>query len=101
MHADTSVAMDKQGVRVTLISAGKYKTDGNPFQPLSNTARSHIRQTVESYYGMFVRTVARGRGVAAASRLGPGLRAQLSLVAWRLMTVLTIHPGQPGWNAGR
>lgn len=62
-HEDESVRKEQQGVKTTLISAGKYKTEGNPFEPLTVDARNHMQEMVDNYYGMFVSDVARGRGV--------------------------------------
>jgi ClpP class serine protease len=45
-------------------SAGKYKAEDAPFGPLTDEARAAIQGQVDSYYGMFVRDVAKGRGVA-------------------------------------
>ena len=60
-HEDISAALDHAGIKVNLISAGKYKTDGNPYTPLSDEARAAIQASVDRYYGMFVADVARGR----------------------------------------
>jgi signal peptide peptidase SppA len=63
-HEDQSKAIEAKGRRVTLISAGKYKTEGNPYEPLGDEARAARQATVDHYYGLFVKAVARGRGVA-------------------------------------
>lgn len=60
-HEDMSQALDKAGVKVSLVSAGKYKTEGNPFEPLSEEARAALQDSVNTYYDMFTRAVARGR----------------------------------------
>lgn len=64
-HEDFSQALEKAGVKTTLISAGKFKVEGNPYEPLGNEARAAIQGRVDDYYDMFVRTVARQRGVTA------------------------------------
>ena len=66
-HFDESRAVDMMGVTPTLISAGKYKTEGNPYAPLNGQAMAAIQKRVDDYYGMFVKGVARGRGVSQAS----------------------------------
>lgn len=66
LHQDVSAALDKLGVRMTLISAGKYKTEGNPFEPLGEEARAAAQTRVNDYYQMFSAAVARGRGVSQA-----------------------------------
>ena len=63
-HEDISRHLDAEGVGVTLISAGKYKTEGSPFEPLSDEARAAMQSRVNDYYSLFVRAVAKGRGVS-------------------------------------
>lgn len=66
-HEDISAMLEKEGVKISLISAGKYKTDGNPYEPLSDGARADLQQKVDAVYEMFVKAVAKGRGVSQAS----------------------------------
>lgn len=66
-HTEESVAEEAAGVKTTLISAGVKKVDGNPFEPLSETARADIQAQVDIFYEMFVSAVARNRAVSAAS----------------------------------
>jgi len=65
-HEDMSKAMEMAGRRVTLVSAGKYKAEANPFQPLTDEARAAIQGSVDQFYDMFVRDVAKGRTVQAS-----------------------------------
>lgn len=62
-HRDASKMYDEMGVKTTLISAGKYKVEANPFEPLSADARAHIQEDVNYFYDLFTADVARGRGV--------------------------------------
>lgn len=74
-HQDVSGAMAQDGVQVTLVSAGKYKVEGNPYEPLAEDARAAIQDQVDAYYAMFLGDVARGRGTtpdAVASGYGEG-----------------------------
>jgi signal peptide peptidase SppA len=72
-HSDLSQALAKEGINVTLISAGKHKLEGNPFEPLSDEAKAVLQARVDEAYGWFVRDVARGRKVTqAAVREGYG-----------------------------
>lgn len=66
-HQDASKFYDNEGVKTTLISAGKYKTVGNQYEPLSDEARVLLQERVDSFYGMFVSAVARNRGVSQAT----------------------------------
>jgi signal peptide peptidase SppA len=73
MHQDVSAALEKAGVRTTLVSAGKHKTDGNPYGPLSEDALASMEQSVADFYALFTSAVAKGRGTtAAAVRSGYG-----------------------------
>lgn len=72
-HEDWSKFEEEFGVTTTLISAGKYKTEGNRFEPLSDEAREAMQAKVDSYYDLFVADVAKGRGASAnAVRNGYG-----------------------------
>lgn len=72
-HQDMSAMYEAFGVKVSLISAGKYKTEGNPFEPLTDEARAAIQAEVDDYYALFTKAVARGRGVGVeAVRAGFG-----------------------------
>lgn len=62
-HQDWSKALAEQGVNVTLISAGKFKVEGNPYQPLDAEAQSFMQSRVDDYYGAFTKAVAKGRKV--------------------------------------
>lgn len=68
-HEDYSKALDAEGVKVSLVSAGKYKTEGNPYEPLGEEARANLQADVDAFYGMFVRAVAVGRRVTNAEVL--------------------------------
>jgi signal peptide peptidase SppA len=78
-HQDLSAMLEKEGVKVTLISAGKFKTEGNPFEPLSDDAKAVMQARVDDAYATFVKDVARGRGVAVSDvRNGYGQGRALS-----------------------
>lgn len=63
MHEDISKALEQEGIKPTLISAGKFKVEGNSFEPLSDEARAAIQDRVDRANTSFVKAVARGRGV--------------------------------------
>jgi signal peptide peptidase SppA len=69
-HEDVSEALKQEGVKVSLVSAGKFKTEGNPYEPLSDEARAELQSKVDGFYEMFIKAVARGRGVSQASVRG-------------------------------
>lgn len=66
-HWDESRFWDEMGVTISLISAGKYKVEGNPWQPLGDEARAAMQEDVDRSYADFLAAVARGRGVNTAT----------------------------------
>ncbi|WP_226560749.1 S49 family peptidase [Salipiger thiooxidans] len=62
MHADRSEALQAMGVKVTVISAGNHKADGNPYEPLPEAVRADLQAEMEYLRGVFAETVALGRG---------------------------------------
>ena len=66
-HQYVGKAMAEAGIEVTLISAGKFKTEGNPWQPLGDEAAAHMQSRVDDYYASFTKGVAKGRGASLAS----------------------------------
>lgn len=74
-HEDWSAALAAAGVKTTLISAGKYKTEGNPFEPLADESQAFLQSRVDDYHRAFTKAVSRGRGVgidAVRSGMGQG-----------------------------
>lgn len=73
VHKDLSAALEQEGIKVTFISAGKYKVDGGPFAPLSDERRAELQKMADETYAQFTQAVARGRGVSvSAVRAGYG-----------------------------
>ncbi len=66
-HIDISGQEEKEGVKTTLISAGKFKTEANTFEPLSDEARESLQEIVDGAHDLFVKSVARSRGVSVAA----------------------------------
>jgi len=64
VHQDVSQALENDGVKVSIIKAGKYKAEGNPYQPLTEEAQANMQASVDEVYGKFVEAVARNRGVS-------------------------------------
>lgn len=62
-HVDHSAFDEREGLKTTYIYQGKYKVEANPHEPLGDEARAAIQHDVDAFYAMFVRDVARGRGV--------------------------------------
>jgi len=63
-HFDYSKALEEEGVKTTLVSAGKFKVEGNPYVPLDPQAQAFMQSRVDDYYYAFIQAVAVGRGVS-------------------------------------
>jgi len=70
IHEDLSHALEQLGVKLTYISAGKFKVDGNDAEPLSDSARARLQGLVDAHYTRFVGDVAKGRGVSESEVRG-------------------------------
>lgn len=95
MHQDLTGAEEKAGIKTTLITAGPHKGELSPFQPLSEEAQAAAQHRVDQMYGMFVRDVARGRGVDVATVQesfggGRSLSAQDALAAGMVDRIETL-----------
>ena len=62
-HFDYSKALEEDGIKPTLISAGKFKVEGNPYAALDEQAQAFMQSRVDDYYATFTKGVAKGRGV--------------------------------------
>lgn len=110
-HEDFSGMLAMEGVKPTLIYAGKYKVDGNPYEPLSESAKEGMQAAVDEFYGMFTRDVAAGRGISVetvVSDYGEGktLLAEPALAAGMVDKIATLDEtivalgGDPGSPSG-
>lgn len=94
MHVDESQAMADEGLTVTLISAGRFKTECASTTPLSADARDYLQASVDETYAKFIAAVARNRGVPPAdvrAKYGQGrvLSADAALAAGMIDKVMT------------
>ncbi len=64
MHVDVSDALQKYGVKVSLIHAGEHKVDGNPFSPLSDSVRADMQARIDGMWQKFISVVAVNRGMS-------------------------------------
>lgn len=62
VHQDWSTAYEEAGVRHTLIKAGTFKAETLDIGPLTDEARDHMQESVDSYYADFIKAVAKYRG---------------------------------------
>jgi signal peptide peptidase SppA len=111
-HRDISVALENAGINPTLISAGKYKVETNPYEPLTDSAAEAMQEGVDYFYGLFVSDVAKGRDDtvnAVKNGYGEGRvlnakRAVGEKLADRIDTLdatIARLMGRPGSGAGR
>lgn len=72
-HEDRSAELAANGRKITYITAGKYKAEGNAAEPLNDEARAAAQNMVDQAYSMMVKAIARNRSVTAdAVRSGYG-----------------------------
>lgn len=62
-HWDYSAMLAEEGIGHEFVQAGRFKTEGHQFAPLSDEAREHIQGVVNDGYALFLADVAKGRGV--------------------------------------
>lgn len=96
LHVDYSQAMDEAGIKPSYVAAGKYKVEGNPYEPLGDEARDHLQSIVDDSYGRFVHGVARGRRVSEAKvrngfGQGRALPAKAALAAGMVDGIKTLE----------
>lgn len=64
MHEDDSKMLEMNGIKMTMMGMPEYKTEGNPYEPITEDCIEHNMACVEETYGMFAKAVARNRGVS-------------------------------------
>jgi signal peptide peptidase SppA len=107
MLQDASEALKNEGIKITILKAGKYKAEGHPAEPLTDDARNFLQGQVDTVYSMFVKAVAQQRGVSQGSvrdGMGQGrsllatdaVKANLADRTGTLDSVLARLLGRPG-----
>lgn len=76
MHVDYSRKLENDGIKVTILSAGKHKADGNPFSPLPGDLADRIRAEVEQGRQRFADHVGRFRGQRFTAQAALSTEAQ-------------------------
>lgn len=77
MHVDWSAHLAEQGVKVTLISSGAHKVDGNPFEPLPQAVVDRIKADLDQVRTRFSEVVGRGRGKSLTAKAAYATEAQV------------------------
>lgn len=67
LHLDYSQYLEQAGIAATVIRSGKYKAEGNPYEPLTAEALDHKQAGVDRYHTMFINAVAKYRGASVAT----------------------------------
>ncbi|MCX5875304.1 MAG: signal peptide peptidase SppA [Deltaproteobacteria bacterium] len=68
-HLDVSKAEEKQGIKTTEITAGKYKRAASQYGPLTDEGKAQIQEAIDHVYAVFVEDVAKQRGTDVAQVL--------------------------------
>jgi len=66
VHMERSKQLAEDGVKVTVMRAGKFKALMNPFEPLTADAKEQMQASMDELYKTFVGQVAQFRGVSYA-----------------------------------
>jgi signal peptide peptidase SppA len=87
MHGDYSRMLENNGIKVTMMFAGKHKVDGNPYEPLADSVKADTQTRLEEIRNIFVESVASGRDIEStvvydteAKTYGPSEALSLGLV---------------------
>lgn len=62
LHADYSKALAEEGINVTVLSSGKHKADGNPFDALPEAVAARIQSSLDRSRDLFAEAVGTYRG---------------------------------------
>ena len=66
MHAERSQQLAQDGVKVTVVRAGKYKASTNSVEPLSDIGKAELTNQVQHLYTPFLEHVANMRNMTTA-----------------------------------
>lgn len=75
VHKEMSEMLKQDGVKVTVLRAGKYKSLGSPYERLSDEARAEIQGRIDQLHGFFLDAVAQARRIDRSeveARVGQG-----------------------------
>jgi signal peptide peptidase SppA len=67
VHMDRSEQLAQNGIKATVIRAGKYKALGNSVEPLSDVAKEELEAQARGIYDVFMGVVSDNRDVTLAS----------------------------------
>lgn len=64
LHADVSEMEKSIGLKITEITAGRYKAAGSPHKPLTEESQKILQAEVDDIYSIFVDDIARNRNIS-------------------------------------
>lgn len=67
VHMDYSGYLKELGIEPTFVEAGKGKTEGHPYKPLSAAGKEKMQAEIDRLYGLFVDHVSGQRNIPAGS----------------------------------
>ena len=105
-HADVSAALEKEGVKVSVIRSGENKVRAHPAEPLDDEARADLQSKVDYFAGLFESDVSAGRRVSVervCADFGQGLTFEppLAVKAGLIDRVATLEQAVGEAAAGR
>ena len=108
-HQDRSAELEMKGIKTTYVSAGDYKVELAPDQPLSEDAKSYLQDQVDNIYEDFVGAVAKNRGTTrkdvlanfGQGRMKQAAQAVESGMADRIATIEDVIAGFTSPNQKR
>jgi signal peptide peptidase SppA len=62
LHLNHAKALSIIGIEPTFVQAGRFKTEANPYEPLTDGAQQQLQGLVDGVYRQFVDDIVRGRG---------------------------------------
>lgn len=66
VHMDISKSLQQDGIKPTVFRAGDHKALANPYEPLTDRARTSLQNQIDTLYDIFVEHVSDARGVSTA-----------------------------------
>ena len=76
LHRDISGKMEKDGEKITLVTSGAHKADGDPTKPLPDNVRAAMQARVDQQRVMFAEAVGKYRGSRLTQAKALGTEAQ-------------------------
>jgi len=65
LHVDYTKALEKSGIGLDILRAGKHKIEANPFEPMTEEIRARELAGVEETYRVFLESVAKHKGMTS------------------------------------